>query len=327
MQTVYVEKQILGDCKAQAIIARCKNARIIEIDHYSEIFNPKAQNFRIQKKNPAIILARKQNRFVLPAPADYNIGGTHNYYFSHMMNCIYDCRYCFLQGMYASANYVIFINYSDFFSAITHQVEQHPGPSWYFSGYDCDSLALEPITQFSEACLDFFAKHPRAHLELRTKSTQIRHLISRKPLQNCVVAYSLSPSNVADAVEHKAPSLSKRIEALQNLQQNGWHIGLRFDPLLRAENFKRLYIELFDNVFDALDTNKIHSVSLGPFRLPKPYFKKLIQLYPDEPILAETFSEKNNLVSYAPELEADMLQWCSDQILRRVSAAQFFPCA
>ena len=31
-----------------------------------------------------------------------------------MLNCVYDCRYCFLQGMYRSANYVLFVNYDDF---------------------------------------------------------------------------------------------------------------------------------------------------------------------------------------------------------------------
>ena len=32
-----------------------------------------------------------------------------------MYNCLFDCRYCFLQGMYNSSNFVIFVNYEDFF--------------------------------------------------------------------------------------------------------------------------------------------------------------------------------------------------------------------
>ena len=30
-----------------------------------------------------------------------------------MYNCIYDCRYCFLQGMYSSANFVLFVNFEE----------------------------------------------------------------------------------------------------------------------------------------------------------------------------------------------------------------------
>ena len=35
-----------------------------------------------------------------------------------MYNCIYDCKYCFLQGLYSSANYLVFVNYEDFLNQI-----------------------------------------------------------------------------------------------------------------------------------------------------------------------------------------------------------------
>ncbi|MBX2881167.1 MAG: hypothetical protein KTR32_14580 [Granulosicoccus sp.] len=326
MDTIYVERDVQEHARTKAIVRRFPKARIIYIDRYTEVFNPKAQNFRAQKKNPALILAARHGNLVLPAPPDYNIGGDHNYYFSHMMNCIYDCRYCFLQGMYASANYVVFINYDDFFSAITETCQQHTKPTWFFSGYDCDSLALEPVTGFVDETLKLFSITPSAYLELRTKSTQIRSLLKHEPLENCVVAYSFTPSAIQTAVEHKTPSVEKRIQALEQLQAKGWKIGLRFDPLIKAENFRELYTELFNSLFDRLDVDKLHSVSLGPFRLPRPFFKKLITLYPDEPMFSERFENKQNMVSY-PELEeAEMIQWCSDQLLRHISEDQFFPC-
>lgn len=326
MDTIYVESDLTENPRVRRIIGRYPSARVVPIKRYTEVFNPKSQNFRIQKKNPALILASKHKNHVLAAPPDYNIGGAFNYYFSHMMNCIYDCRYCFLQGMYSSANYVVFVNYEDFFDAIRAQSDQHPNESWYFSGYDCDSLALEPVTQFTEDCLSFFNETPNANLELRTKSTQIRGLLKRDPLANCVVAYSFTPEDIASAIEHKAPSIEKRIQALVQLQQAGWKIGLRFDPLIRADNFKQLYAELFASVFERLDTDAIHSVSLGPFRLPKPFYKKVIALYPDEPLLTDKLGARGNMVSYAEDEETEMIEWCSEEILRHVSREQFFPC-
>lgn len=326
MDTIYVENAIREDERTVNIIRRFPKSRVINIERYTEVFNPKAQNFRAQKNNPALILASRHGNLVLPAPPDYNIGGQHNYYFSHMMNCIYDCRYCFLQGMYASANYVVFVNYDDFFSSIETTAKQHSAPSWFFSGYDCDSLALEPVTEFVDETLKFFASKPTAFLELRTKSTQIRSLLKHRPLTNCVVAYSFTPSAIQKAVEHKTPSVEKRIQALEKLQSQGWKIGLRFDPLIRAQNFRELYTEMFDNIFNRLDCDSIHSVSLGPFRLPRPFFKKLINLYPDEPMLADRFENRENMVSYPAQEESDMINWCSEQILENVSADQFFPC-
>ena len=102
-----------------------------------------------------MILARKKDGFVLPTPTGYGIGGTRNYYFSHMLNCPFDCRYCFLQGMFRSANHVVFVNWEDFFSAIA-SVAPGDEPAYFFSGYDCDSLAYDGVTGFVHEALAAF---------------------------------------------------------------------------------------------------------------------------------------------------------------------------
>jgi len=79
----------------------------------------------------------------------------------------------FFTGMYQSANYVLFVNYEDFQDDIRQLCAKSPAEDLhFFSGYDCDSLALEPVTGFAEQFLPFFAEIPNAWLELRTKSTQ-----------------------------------------------------------------------------------------------------------------------------------------------------------
>ena len=111
---IYVEEALLDHPRARAIMQRFPDASVTTCARYGEIFNRRAQNFRLQKISPALILAEKFSGHVLPSPPEYAIGGDLNYYFSHMLNCIYDCRYCFLQGMYQSAHYVVFVNYEDF---------------------------------------------------------------------------------------------------------------------------------------------------------------------------------------------------------------------
>ncbi len=326
MDTIYIEEQISEHPRTLAILKRYPKARLVSIDRYNEVFNNASQNFRKQKQNPALILAKKEGERVLPTPDQYHIGGQHNYYFSHMLNCIYDCRYCFLQGMYRSANYVVFVNYEDFFADIETITAQHKKPSWYFSGYDCDSLALEPITQFVEQCLDAFSEIPQAWLELRTKSTQIRPLLNREAIDNCVVAFSLSPEEIVQAEEHKTASLEKRIKALQQLQAHGWKIGLRFDPLIQASEFERLYGRMFEQVLSAIDIEAVHSVSLGPFRLPRDFHKKMIKLYPDSKLLSAQLEYNGTHVSYPESTEKAMIDWCEATLLSRISSEQYFPC-
>jgi len=327
IQTIYLETAASTHPRSRAILDRFPAATVIPCDTYTEVFNRKAQNFRLQKQQPALILANKFDNFILPAPTAFGIGSQHNFYFSHMLNCLYDCRYCFLQGMYQSAHYVLFVNYEDFAASIIATGKQAVGAdSHFFAGYDCDSLALEPVTGFCEFILPVFASLPSALLELRTKSTQIRTLLKTDPLPNCVIAFSLSPGSIASALEHKAPSIQRRIAAIQQLQQHGWQIGLRFDPLIYQDGFEQDYLDLFSSVFSQLNTDQIHSVSLGSFRLPKAFFQKIERLYPEELLIASPLEQKNGIVSYHTDLKDRLLAFCRDEILRWLPEQKFFPC-
>lgn len=327
IQTLYIEEAIQRHPRVNEICARFPKAQTIICDRFGEVFNPKAQNFRLQKQQPALILAEKYQRFVLEAPDGYGIGAGRNYYFSHMLNCLYDCRYCFLQGMYRSAHYVLFVNYEDFQRQIRELCAKFSDETLYFfSGYDCDSLALEPVTGFAAQFLPVFAELENAWLELRTKSTQIRSLLDREPLPRCVVAFSLSPGAIAAKVEAGAPSVTKRIDAMAKLQAQGWPLGLRFDPLIYTVDFREHYRELFEQVFERIDPEKLHSVSLGVFRLPESNYKKMHKLYPEEKLFAGPLVNQQGMVSYRQDLEREMMDFCSEQLLSYISEDKFFPC-
>ena len=325
---IYIEEAIVEHPRARAIMQRYPDAVVTECERYTEIFNRKAQNFRLQKINPALILAKKFGNHVLPSPAEYAIGGKQNYYFSHMLNCIYDCRYCFLQGMYRSAHYVIFVNYDDFIEAIIKKIKAAGNDSiHFFSGYDCDSLALDPVTDFVKEFLPVFRQYPQALLELRTKSTQIRSLLAAEPMPNCIVAYSFTPEEIAGALEHKAPPVGKRITALRQLQARGWQIGLRFDPLIYQEGAQSQYEALFAQIFEQIDAQMLHSVSIGSFRLPKSFYQSLSRLYPEEVLFASPLDETSKgMITYRKTLRDELWSFCKNALLPYIPEDKFFPC-
>lgn len=328
IETIYIEKNIIDHPRTKSILSKFKKARCIEIDRYSEIFNKRNQNFRTQKKNPALILAYKHDGFVLPTPEGFGIGGTKNYYFSHMYNCIYDCRYCFLQGMYSSANYVVFVNFEDFDVQIKKVIEENiSNKLTFFSGYDCDSLALENITDFAKHIIPLFEKYPGVDIEFRTKSTQIKPFSSIEPLDNFVIAYSLMPDVMSKSLDNKTPSVQKRIEAMSSLASKGWKIGLRFDPLIHGKNWKSLYEELINKVFNSIPKESIHSVSFGSLRFPKEMFKDIIKLYPDEILFSGPLSQKKEIVSYDNNIEEEMTKFCEDLTRRYISESNIFKCS
>jgi len=324
---IYAEEEILANPRTQSILDRNPSAQLVVCTRYGEVFNRAAQNFRLQKRRPALILAHKAGKRVLPAPLGYGIGSQENYYFSHMLNCLYDCRYCFLQGMYRSAHMVLFVNFEDFQTDIAEQIQASgPETPHFFSGYDCDSLAMEGITDFTVQFLPFFAEHPRACFELRTKSIRTKTLLQTQALQNCVVAFSMTPQSLAAEFEIGAPSIIRRLEAIAALQEHGWPIGLRFDPLIYDRDYQTRYSELFDQVFATVKIEMLHSVSLGQFRLPREIYKTVHKLYPDEKLLAYGLQEKQGQVSYRTDLARQLHDFCATELLQRIPTEKFFPC-
>ncbi|HSF38388.1 MAG TPA: DNA photolyase [Thermoanaerobaculia bacterium] len=322
---IYVEEEILSHPRALQIRSRFPDAEVVPCARYGEIFNRRAQSFRLQKRRPSLILARKHRNFVHEAPKGFGIAGAKSFRFSHMLNCIYDCRYCFLQGMYRSAHYVIFVNYEDFQWEIEETIRGVAGgPLWFFSGYDCDSLALEPVTRFAASFVPFFSRFPQASLELRTKSTQIKTLLEMDAVPNVVVAWSLTPEEVQASYEHLTPAIDRRLRAMERLEERGWKLGLRFDPLIYNEDYQDQYRRLFRQVFSALRPESLHSVSLGPFRLTQDFFKTLVRLYPEDPLFAAPFEEEAQ-VSYRRDLEAEMVEFCTEELLRHIPRELFEP--
>jgi spore photoproduct lyase len=339
---IYIEEEVANTERVEAILANYPGVPQIRCERYGEVFNRKAQNFRLQKQAPALILAKKYGKFVLPAPAGYGFEAGESLYFSHMLNCVYDCRYCFLQGMYRSANYVLFTNYEDFAAAIASTVQQvssthSTGSKVFYSGYDCDSLALEPVSNFCRFFVPEFSRQPQATLEIRTKSTQIRHLLEMQPIANCVIAMSFTARAAAEEWEHRVPAIAKRIEALRKLQQLGWKVAIRFEPIIfnavaadadvtTAETVEA-YRQLFIEVFAKIDPVTVHSVSTGLFRMPTNYYKNIVKLYPDEALFAQETKAREGLVLFSVDRESEQLAAVENLLFGFISPQQYYRCA
>ncbi len=311
---IYVEEEALDFPLTEFLRKKFSRAQWITIRRYGDIFNRTSQNFRLQKSNPALILAKKHKNFYHKTPPTYGIGTLENYYFSHLLNCPFDCRYCFLQAMYRSAHFVLFVNYEDFQNELTSLFLEKNDPMTIFTGYDGDSLALENITGFIEHFYPFFEKNSSITFELRTKSSQVECLLQRNPLPNLVTAFSLNPQIVVSSIEKKTPSLSHRLKALSSLQKAGFKIGLRFDPLISFADSKSHYQAFFDQVFDIVDPYFLHSVTLGSYRMPKEFKKRMESLFPLEP-LVHSYQEKEDFFSF-----------CEEQLKSRIHKEVLFRC-
>ncbi len=306
---IYIEKEILHHPRTERILQKLRASRIIEIDKYSEVFNRKNQNFRVQKEQgKTFILARKRDHFVLPSPSYCTADTDLKFYFSHMYNCPYDCEYCFLQGMYRSAFFVLFVNYEDFAIAIEqklHEVQKKSHDKvMFFASYDNDSLALEEVTGFAEYFIPVFEPLEGVTFELRSKAAHTRIFEQLPPARNTLSAWTLSPDEVQKQWEHGTASLAMRIKALNKAQRLGWRTAIRIEPLLWFQEWEDVYANFFETLEREIDFSRIENLIFGQFRLPRDIFKTMKKMLPRSTLLTKSFVRGgDDEITYGPEKE------------------------
>ena len=73
---IYIEDEVREHDRVKELLERFSSIPHINCQRYGEVFNRKGQNFRIQKKSPALILAKKYGNLVYV----HRIGGSIIYY-------------------------------------------------------------------------------------------------------------------------------------------------------------------------------------------------------------------------------------------------------
>ncbi|WP_330587568.1 spore photoproduct lyase family protein [Anaerocolumna sedimenticola] len=226
---IYIEKDAKNHPKTREILAQFPGAQNIDINHYKDVFNRGHQNYALQKVTPNLILAIKKPPYVYEgAPVCQDFGNQHFYYSSSVMNCFYDCEYCYLQGMYPSANLVIFVNLEDIFHEAENLLKSYP--VYLCISYDTDLLALENRLGYVKEWHGFAGSHPDLTIELRTKSANFHVLNHLKPINNFILAWTLTPDSIQKTYEHHTPALNVRLECIKKAITKGYTVRLCFDP-------------------------------------------------------------------------------------------------
>lgn len=301
---LYIEKRILDHPRTRAILDKFDASRVILIDHYKEVFNRKGQSFADQSSAKKLILARKEGKF-LHEGSPYSDGFGHEQFFyaSSVMGCLYDCDYCYLQGLYPTANTVLFVNLEDAFAQLLPFLERN---TLVATSYDTDTLAIESLTSQSIQWLEFAEHHPNLHLEIRTKSANFRSLKHVSPIDRVTLAWTLSPQEIIDRYEHATPSLAQRLGAAKDAAEAGWKVRLCIDPVIYTEEFESLYGDLIEAVFRAIEPQHLDQLTLGSFRMSQSHLRSLKKLRRSD-VAFYPYEVRDEMATYPQAIETQIL--------------------
>lgn len=290
---IYLEKKLINNEISSSIISNFKNSKVLVIDNYKNIFDRNI-SWNIEK---SLILASVNNS-ILEAPFWY----WHSwkwYFLKNSLNCIYDCKYCYLKWAFKTDIPVIFLNYDDIKSQIISLIKEvrntwYKDIIWFYSSDYSDNLAIDDLTQFTKYFIPFFDQFENVKMEIRTKSTNIKNILLLEPSKNVEIAFSLNPSEIISKYELKTPSLDMRLKAINTLIDKWWNVWVRFIPLLEINNYKEIYESFLNYIQTKIDFNLIYSVFIWGLLYTKEDYNKMLKKEPHLDLLYKLNKDFND---------------------------------
>lgn len=191
-------------------------------------------------------------------------------------NCPLDCSYCILQAYFNQPNLRVFSNLGENLAPVLAEIDAHPDEIFRVgTGEFTDSLALDPLTDWSRTLPPFFSCRRNAILELKTKTDHIEGLLRSDVRERIIVSWSLNAPYIAAREEKRAAGLKQRLEAARLCQQEGFTLGFHFDPMVEHPDWEEGYAQTVELMDRYIDPKGIIWISLGSMRC-MPQLKPII---------------------------------------------------
>jgi spore photoproduct lyase len=192
--------------------------------------------------------------------------------------CPYCCTYCYLAYIYRQYHsYIkVNINYGRMFDELRKAAARGTGSIAFNMGEMLDSLALDHITNLTTRLVPFLRDLPDAYLMLLTKSANVDHLLTMRPIDRVIVSWSLNSQRMIESYELGTAGLSERIDAAKRCQRHGYRIRFRIDPGFLYSGWQADYGAMIQ---EALQAVQPENITLGMLRLLPGHLPLIAQAY------------------------------------------------
>jgi spore photoproduct lyase len=307
---------------AKSLLKRFSQSTVVSVANYKSIFARPRQHFQTQKQSSNLILAVKKENHLYPGSGQVQGFGLENFFYNTLtLNCVYNCDYCYLQGMYPSANQVVFVNSIDFLDAARSAISARTNkaqPLYLCISYDTDLLAFENVVPYCREWITFASEQTDLLLEIRTKSASYRSISDLPVTDRVILAWTLSPEIVASKYERGAPPVHRRLESAASAAKKGWPVRLCFDPVITVPDWKSHYQKLIETTFDAIPCRSVRDATVGVFRMNAHYLDRIRKQRQNSDILYSRYEKEGENVSYSKEQRPEITSYIRDLLTRHL---------
>lgn len=195
----------------------------------------------------------------------------------HASGCPFRCAYCFLQTTtYFRFNKAalmgqVYGNWQQMVGEVKDWLAC-PTPRTLIVGELQDGLAFDsayaavtgkPLTHH---LIPLFAAQERHRLIFLTKSTLIKHALKLEPTPQVVFSWSVNAEYVGRRWEEGAPLPSSRFTAAARMQEAGWPIRFRLDPMIPYQAADETWRDGYGEAIDRINGLAPEMVTIGALR-------------------------------------------------------------
>jgi spore photoproduct lyase len=314
---IYVTKDSGKDPVTQKILQKAPHVPVEFIKESRDIIEEVSiSRDPVNEGKKLLLITHQKGGYVKPCPCTPEYIGCNYFIINTELNCPLDCSYCILQLYLNNPLITIHTNIAQLHEHIDKFLRKNRSRSFRIgTGELGDSLALDHLTARSKDLISYFAAHPNALFELKTKTVNIQNILEHEPPGNVVISWSLNSEKMAAEEEIGAPSVQNRIESARLVSQAGYRVGFHFDPIIHYPGWEDGYTEIIEYMMSRIERGKLAWISLGCLRFP-PALKPMIQKrFPDSKIIYDEFIlGKDGKLRYPKILRLQLFQRLMDDL-------------
>lgn len=171
------------------------------------------------------------------------------YLLDHARGCNFSCSYCFLRDIeYNRKERRIFNDTDRMFAEIIDWVAQDDLETYLANtGNMTDGLSFEKERPVWGELIELMREHAtakgRPHCLLVVTKAGLdlcEAFLEREPCPNIIVSFSINAPDAAREHERGAASTADRLAAARKLQELGWRVRIRLDPMIKGYDYSGL---------------------------------------------------------------------------------------
>ncbi len=254
---VYYERDTLNYELGQKLKQKYAGLPWVEIESHNRIPElSSSQNREFAKlKNHLVIGVRKTHNYVPNQKvSDWLVPFTSS-------GCRAMCLYCYLVCNYNKCAYLrLFVNREQMMDKLLKTDAAAERPQTFEIGSNSDLILENIITDNLPFVINRFAREGRGKLTFPTKFDMVKPLLDLDHRGKVIFRMSVNPQDIITRVEFGTSPLHKRIQALNDVAEAGYPVGLLIAPVILLSNWKELYGVLIEQLADEL-SEKVKSTA------------------------------------------------------------------